>query len=150
MVFMSGTDMILSQNCFLQVRRGITKKIHIQELWLLCSAHCLMMLNICMKFYEHILNGFTVIERTWFCHRNCFLRCSKGRNLKSINTRLQFLHSAFCPMLVNICIKFHEDTLNCFQVTEQARFCDTMDGQTTQAKTMCLPTLKQGDIMKML
>ena len=43
---------------------GITKKLHIQELWLLCSAHRLMMLNTCLKFYEHILNGFTVIERT--------------------------------------------------------------------------------------
>ena len=56
---MSSTDMFLSQNCFLQVQRGVTKKIHIQELWLLCSAHRLM-----MKFYEHILNGFKVVERT--------------------------------------------------------------------------------------
>ena len=55
---MSSTDMILSQNYFLQVQRGITKQIHIQELWLLCSAHRLMMLNTCMTFYEHILNGF--------------------------------------------------------------------------------------------
>ena len=40
------------------------EKLHIQELWLLCSAHCLMMLNTSMKFYEHTLNGFEVIERT--------------------------------------------------------------------------------------
>ena len=40
-------------------------KIHIQELWLLCSAHRLMMLTvILMKFYEHTLNGFKVVERT--------------------------------------------------------------------------------------
>ena len=26
-------------------------------------------------------------------------------------------------MLVNICMKFHEDTLNGFKVTEQTRFC---------------------------
>ena len=64
-VFMSNIDMILSQNCFLQVQRGITKKIHIQELWLLCSSYdaygntC-----TCMKFYEHILNSFKVVERT--------------------------------------------------------------------------------------
>ena len=31
---------------FLQVQRGITKKTHIQELWLLCSAHLLMMLTV--------------------------------------------------------------------------------------------------------
>ena len=46
LVFMSSTDMILSQNFFLQVQRGITKKIHIQELWLLCSAYRLMMLTV--------------------------------------------------------------------------------------------------------
>ena len=27
-------------------------------------------------------------------------------------------------MLVNICMKFHEDILNGFQVTERTRFCD--------------------------
>ena len=29
--------------------------------------------NTCMKFYEHILKGFKVVERTRFCHRNCYL-----------------------------------------------------------------------------
>ena len=38
-----------------KVQRGITKKLHIPELWLLCSAHHLMMVNTCIKFYEHIL-----------------------------------------------------------------------------------------------
>ena len=47
-----------------KVQRRITKTLHIQELWLLCSVHRLMMLNTCMKFYEHILNGFKVIEWT--------------------------------------------------------------------------------------
>ena len=42
---------------------------------------------------------------------------------------------------------FHEDILNCFQVTERTRFCDKqMDRQTTMAKTIYLPTLKWGDI----
>ena len=45
-VFMSSTDMILSQNCFLQVQKGITKKVHFQELWLLCSANRLIMLTV--------------------------------------------------------------------------------------------------------
>ena len=48
-VFMSSTDMILSQICFLQVERGITKKIDMQELWLLCSAHRLMMLMVILE-----------------------------------------------------------------------------------------------------
>ena len=34
-------------------------------------------------------------------------------------------------MLVNICMKFHEDILNGFQVTERTQFCDGQtDGQT--------------------
>ena len=34
-------------------------------------------------------------------------------------------------MLVNICMKFHEDTLNGFQVTERTRLCDGQtDGRT--------------------
>ena len=50
-----------------------------------------MMLNTCMTFYEHILNGFKVIERILFYHRNCDLQSSKGRNLTSINTRVMVL-----------------------------------------------------------
>ena len=47
-----------------KVKRGITKQIQIQKLWLLCSARRLMVLNTCMKFYEHILNGFKVIAQS--------------------------------------------------------------------------------------
>ena len=56
-------------------------------------------------------------------------------------------------MLVNICMKFHEDILNGFQVTKRTRFCDGQtdgrtDGRTNQAKKKCLPTLKGRDIIK--
>ena len=47
--------------------------------------------NTCMKFNEHILNGFKVVERTLFCHRNSYLQISKGHNSKSINTRVMVL-----------------------------------------------------------
>ena len=33
------------------------------------------------------------------------------------------LRSAHLLILVNICMKFHEDTLNGFKVTEWTRFC---------------------------
>ena len=36
---------------------------------------------------------------------------------------LWFLRSARRLMLVNICIKFHGDTLNGFKVTKRTRFC---------------------------
>ena len=55
-------------------------------------------------------------------------------------------------MLVNIYMKFHEDILNGFQITEPTRFRDSqtdgqMPGQMTGANTICLPTLKGGDII---
>ena len=53
-----------------------------------------MLVNICMKFHEDILNGFKVTELTQFCLRNCDLQSSKGHNSKSINTRVMVL--AFC------------------------------------------------------
>ena len=50
-----------------KLQTDVTKKIHIQELWFLPSACHLLLLNICMKFYEYILNSSKVIERTRFC-----------------------------------------------------------------------------------
>ena len=63
---MSSTDMILSQNCFLQIQRGITKKhayLRIKVV-VLCMSSYDAYGNTCMKFYEQILNGFKVVERT--------------------------------------------------------------------------------------
>ena len=64
--FMSSTDMILSQNCFLQVERGITKKNRYSRAMVvvLCTSSYDAYGNTCMKFYEHILNGVKVVERT--------------------------------------------------------------------------------------
>ena len=58
---MSSTDMILSQNYFLQVERGITKRVMVV---VLCTSSYDAYGNTCMKFYEHILNGFEVVELT--------------------------------------------------------------------------------------
>ena len=41
------------------VQRAVTP-----ELWFLCSAHRPMVLYICERFYENILNGFQLTERT--------------------------------------------------------------------------------------
>ena len=80
-----------------------------------------MLANICMKFHEDILNSFKVTERTRFCFRNCYLQSSKGQTQKVTIQQLWFLRSACRLMLVNICMKFHEGTLNGFWVTEQTR-----------------------------
>ena len=57
---------------------------------------------------------------------------------------LLFLHSARCLMLIDICMKFREDSLRGFQVTERTRF--VTDGQTdARGKTMS-PNPSGGDI----
>ena len=65
-----------------------------------------------------------------------------------------FLHSARRLMLIDICMKFPADGLRGFQVTERTRFVTDRqtDGRTdrqtdARGKTICLPTLKGGDIM---
>ena len=54
----------------------------------MCSAWRLMLVNISMKFHEDNLNGLKVMERTLFCHRNCFLQSSNGHNSKNIYPRV--------------------------------------------------------------
>ena len=56
-------DTILSRTCYI-IQRDVTQKVSIQELQFLCSACQLMLVNICMKFHEDILNGFELTEWT--------------------------------------------------------------------------------------
>ena len=79
-----------------------------------------MLLALCMSsnvgyyFYE-VLNGLKVLERTQFCHRNCYLQRLKKHNSNNIYIQeLWFLRSARRLMLINISMKFHEDILNVF------------------------------------
>ena len=46
------------------VQRAVTPKAGYPELWLLCSARYLMVLYICERFHENILNSFQLTERT--------------------------------------------------------------------------------------
>ena len=56
------------------------------------------------------------------------------------------MHSARHLRLIDICIKFCEYSLSGFQVIERARF--VTDRQTdARGKTICLPTLKGGDMI---
>ena len=82
-----------------------------------------MLVNISMKYHEDTLNNLKVIERTQFCHRNCYLQSSKGHNSKIYIQELWFLRSARRLMLINISMKCHEDILNGFQVRGRTRFC---------------------------
>ena len=73
-----------------------------------------MMLNTCMKFYEHILNGFKVIELTIFdfVTETATYKDQRDVTQKVLIQELWFLHSACRLMLINICMKFHENILN--------------------------------------
>ena len=61
------------------VQRAITPKTSNTELRFLRSARRLIMLNICVKFHEYILNGFEVTQRTRVCGKNCHFSMFKGQ-----------------------------------------------------------------------
>ena len=52
-----GQDLV-AETAIYKVQRGVTKKIHMQELWFLRSARRPIKLNIRMKFHEDILKFF--------------------------------------------------------------------------------------------
>ena len=111
------------------------------ELWYLHSAHYLMLIDISMKFSEDSLNGFQVIKWTRFCYR------AQGNNSKSINARIMLLMlSAHRLMLIDIYMKFCEDSLNSFQVREWTWVWQRdRDRQTdAQGKNNMSPNLKGG------
>ena len=95
-----------------------------QELLFLHSAHHLMLVDydICMKFHDASLYGLKVILRTRW--RQDFVRDKVQREItqKIKMQELPFLHSARRLMLIDICMKFREDSLRGFQVTERTRF----------------------------
>ena len=68
--------------------------------------------DIYMKFLEDILNRFQVTERTQFCDRQNF----KGNNSKSTNASVMVLELCRSFMLIDIYMKFLEDSLNGFQI----------------------------------
>ena len=45
---------------------------------------------------------------------------------------LWFLHSAHRLLLIDIYMEFREDSLNSFQVIEQTRFCDRVQGNNSK------------------
>ena len=72
------------------VQRAITPKVCNPEL--LCSACPLILLNICVKFHEYILNGFEVTERTRVCGKLPFFNVQRAvtQNGKSLCINLVY------------------------------------------------------------
>ena len=52
---MFNVQRVIIEWAMFNVQRVITPK----ELWFMCSAPCLMVLNICVKFCENISNGIS-------------------------------------------------------------------------------------------
>ena len=45
-------------------QRALTPKVGKSEILFLCSACCLMVFNVCVKFHENMSSGFKVMEQT--------------------------------------------------------------------------------------
>ena len=58
---------------------------------------------------------------------------------------LWFLRSAPRLLLIDIYMKFREYSLNVFQIIERTRVWQT--DRRPEEKTICLPTLKGGDVI---
>ena len=48
----------------INTQRAITPKVGKPKLQFMCSAHCLIVFNVCMKFHENMSSGFKVTEQT--------------------------------------------------------------------------------------
>ena len=87
------------------------------ELWFLHSAHCLMLIDICMKFRDKSLKGFQVI--VWTRIRHNFMTDIEGNYSKSKHARVTVLALCMSLMLVDISMKIHEESLKGFQVIKR-------------------------------
>ena len=80
LMLQSGHKYVIDIAIF-NVQRAITAKVCNPELNFLFSACHLMVLNICVKFHENILNSFEVTERTRVCGKNCHFSMFKRQQL---------------------------------------------------------------------
>ena len=81
---------------------AIINKVCKPELWLLCSAHPIIVLYICMCFTFVYSGHMGMVEMAIFnIGRAIFLKVGKQE--------LRFMCSACHLMVFNICVKFHEN-----------------------------------------
>ena len=90
----SGHEYMVEMAMF-NIQRAITTKVGKPELQFMCSACCLMVLYICVKFHEN-MNGIRVMEWIQVRGRNGYIQHSKGNNFKSRQTRV-IVHM-FCTL----------------------------------------------------
>ena len=82
----------------------------------MCSARRLMVFNVCVKFHKNMSRGFKVMEWT-----RKIVNTQRAITQKVEKTELQFMCSARRLMVINVCVKFHENMSSCFKVMERTR-----------------------------
>ena len=87
------------------IQKAITPKVGKPELRFMCSACCLMVFNICIKYGtdKKIVNTQRAITP------------------KVGKSELRFMCSARRLMVFNVCVKFHENVSSGFKVMERTR-----------------------------
>ena len=80
-----------------------------------------MVLYICEKLHNNILNGFQLTERTLVYGRNGYAQCSKGNNSKSRQTRITIHVFCILSNSLYVCVKFPENILDGIRVMEQTQ-----------------------------
>ena len=95
-ILQSGHEYMVEMAMF-NVQRTTTPKVGKPASWFMCTARCLIVLYICVKFRENITNGIIVIERIRVYGKNGYVRCSKGNNSICRSTRVT-VH-LFCTSL---------------------------------------------------
>ena len=91
-----------------------------QELLFLHSACALMLVDIiCMKIHEDRSKSFQVKERTLLIRDLVMVKVPREITQKVKMQELGYLYSAYPLMLVDICMKFHDASLNGLKVIER-------------------------------
>ena len=89
----------------------------------MCSAHCLMVFNVCVKFHENMSSCFKVME--W----KQKLLTQRAITPKVGKPELRSMCFARRLMVFNLCVKFHENVSRGFKVMELMRKLLTHKGQ---------------------
>ena len=97
----------------------VTPKAGKSELWFLCYENCIMVIYICIKFQETILNKLQSGHK--YITKITIFKVQRAVTLKVDKTELWFLCSAPRLMMLYICLKFHQNIWSGFQLTEQTR-----------------------------